>query len=420
MRSVEPLTPIPKTHHPSLGATLFNHLGALKYRDYRLFWFSAFISNVGSWIQVVAQGWLVLQLSNSPFWLGVVGFAGGLPALFFSLLGGILADRFDRRTLLVTTQAVQMAMALLLGWLTATGGVTILGVAVLAFSSGLAMALSGPAYQTMARDLAGDEFTSAIALNSTQFNLARVLGPSLAAILLATLGAADCFYINGVSYLAVIGTLFLLRLPRQPLPSGMSFRCSLLEAFRYVRETPAVQYLLLIVAVSSMFAMPYLNFLPIFAQDILKAGPTGLGWMTGAVGVGAVVGSLVIADQGERLGKGRILFIGSLGLALSLTGFALSTNFFLSLGLLMGMGASIVGQVTIVNTLLQSMVPDQLRGRVLSMFSLAFMGVLPLGNLLSGFVAEYIGVALTLALGAGLVGIYALTAFGRHPEMLKY
>lgn len=419
MRTIPP--GIPLTTQAVQTPGIFGRLGALKYRDYRLFWTSSFISNVGTWIQMVAQGWLILQLTDSAFWLGAIGFVGGLPALVFSLVGGVFADRVDRRKLLMVSQSVQMFTALLLGWITATGRVTILWVAVLAFVTGLAMAMSGPAYQTMAKDLAGKDFTSAIALNSTQFNLARTLGPSLAAVMLTTVGSANCFYINGLSYVAVIGALFFINPPPQPAPErGVSWRGSLAQGFDYVRVTPSVQWLLLTIAVSSVFAMPYITLLPIFAQNILKVGSSGLGWLTGAVGLGAVVSSIFIASQGDRLGKGRVLFFGSLGLAVTLTGFALSTNFVLSLALLFLLGVSLVCQITVINTLLQTRVPDRLRGRVMSMFSLAFIGVLPLGNLLIGTVAEYWGVPLALTCGALIVGLFALQSFWRHREMFSY
>ncbi|AGY59570.1 MFS transporter [Gloeobacter kilaueensis] len=419
MRAVEPITPVLPVESDRPEIALFKHLGALRYRDYRLFFISAFVSNIGGWIQVVAQGWLVLSLDSSPFWLGLVGFAGGLPSLFFSVVGGVFADRFDRRFLLVAAQTVQMLMALLLGVLTWIHRIDVPTVAAIAFGAGLAMALSGPAYQTLAKDLASDEVTSAIALNSTQFNLARAIGPSIAAVLLATAGSAVCFLVNAASFIVVIFALLRVKLPTKPAPSTISFRCSLVEAFRYVQQTLKVQWLLLLVAVTSIFAMPYITLLPLFAKDILKVGSGGLGLLTGAVGIGAVTGALLIAWLGERLGKGRITFFASLALGGSLVGFALSTDFVLSLLLLFMLGAAIVSQVTIVNTELQTSVPDQLLGRVMSLFSLAFMGLTPVGNLLSGFVANHFGAPLTLAVGAVVVTLYALQAFLRHRELLR-
>ncbi|UFP96471.1 MFS transporter [Gloeobacter morelensis] len=371
MRMVEPISPVLPIRRDELHIALFDHLGALRYRDFRLFFAGAFLSNVGGWIQVIAQGWLVLSLDDSPFWLGAVGFAGGLPALLFSLVGGVFADRFDRQRLLVSAMGVQMVMAASLGALTLAGMVTLWQVAALAFVTGLSMALSGPAYQTVARDLAVDEVTSAIALNAAQFNLARAIGPSIAAVLLASAGSAVCFFLNAASYAVVITTLLRVKLPSRPTPDTLSFRCSLVEAFRYVRDNPTVQWLLLIIAVSSVFAMPYITLLPLFAKDILQVGAAGLGLLTGAVGVGAVSGSLLIAWLGDRLGKGRIVFLASLGLGLSLVGFALSTSFGFSLVALALLGASVVGQITVVNTLLQTTVPTRLLGRVMSFFNVS-------------------------------------------------
>lgn len=419
MRAVEPISPILKSPPGNWRSFILSHLGALGYRDYRLFWISSFVSNMGGWIQVVAQGWLVLQLTHSAYWLGVIGFLGGIPALLFALVGGVFADRFNRRYLLLASQTVQMLTAFALGLLTLTGAITVWWVALLSFVAGLAMTLSGPAYQAMARDLAGEDFTSAIALNSTQFNLARTLGPSLAAILLATVGSAGCFFLNGTSFIAVLAALVAVRLPPQPPPSTQSFRCSLMEANKYVRATPVLQWQLLIVAVSSIFGMPYLTLLPVYAQSILSAGAGGLGLLTGAVGVGAVAGSLVVATLGNRLGKGRILLGGCLGFALFLSGFALSTNFTLSLVLLVGLGASVVSQVTIINTLVQVQVPDRLRGRVLSFLNLAFMGLIPVGNLQAGIAADRLGAPAVLAFGAAVIGLYTIQAFWRHRELLS-
>jgi MFS family permease len=416
---VEPIAPILTMKRETPHIALFDHLGALKYDDYRLFFTSAFLTNIGSWIQIVAQGWLVLSLNSSPFWLGVVGFAGGLPALLFSLLGGVFADRFDRKRLLVLAQAVQMVMALLLAGLTWKGVITVPLVAGIAFVSGLAMALSGPAYQTLARDLADSEVTSAVALNSAQFNLARAIGPSLASILITTVGSAACFFLNALSFIFVIAALLRVKLPTQATPSTLSFRCSLIEAFRYVQNTPTVKWLLSITAISSLFAMPYITLLPVFAKDIFHSGSTGLGLLTGAVGLGAVMGSLLIAWLGDRIGKGRIVFFASLGFGASLIGFALSTSFVLSLILLSLLGANAVCQITLINTLLQTIVPSHLLGRVMSFFSLAFAGLIPIGNLISGSLAHYLGTPLTLALGAVVVFLYAVQIFWSHRPLLE-
>ncbi|MBW4699490.1 MAG: MFS transporter [Aphanocapsa lilacina HA4352-LM1] len=401
------------------GQRLFARLGALRHFDYRLFWFSAFVSNLGGWVQTMAQGWLVLEITDSPVWLGLIGFAGGVPYLFFSLLGGLFADRYDRRRLLILCQTAQMVLAFLLAALTATGTVTIAWIAAISFGAGLASALNGPAYQAIVKDLAHEDLTSAIALNSTQFNLARTLGPPLAALMLVFIDMAGCFLINGLSFLAVLAALQRLKLPAPPAAAGaLPLWSGLRQAFCYVGRTPPVQWLLMGMVVNNLFATPYLTLMPVFARDVLKVGTTGLGFLTGAIGVGAVVGSIALASGGDRLGRGRVLYLAFLSFSVSVAGFALSPSYALSLALLVVVGASMVAQVAMTNTLLQTQVPDNLRGRVMSMYSLAIMGFFPIGNLQAGLFAGWVGAPLTLAVGAAAVGLYALSAFGRRPAML--
>lgn len=377
---------------------------ALRNRNYRLFWTGSFLSNIGTWMQSVAQGWLVLQLSNSPFWLGFVGFAGSLPVLVFSLVGGVVADLFDRRKLLLMTQTALMLLAVGLGVLTELHRVTVGQIAIIALLSGMMTALTLPTYQAIVRDLVGpEELLNAIALNSIQFNLSRVIGPTLAGFAVGAIGVAGCFYLNAVSFLALIFALHRIQLPQTEGPTrANSLWEGFLEGVAYVRAQGRVFRLLTIIAAISLFGLPYIMLLPLFARDILRCGATGLGYLMAASGLGAVLGALVLARLGDFRSKGRLAVLGGIVFGLSTFGFALSRTFVLSLLFLFVDGWAMVSSVAVINTLLQTHVPGHMRGRVMSMYTLSFMGLLPVGNLMMGAFAEWIGAPWALATG-GLV-----------------
>jgi len=376
----------------------------LRNRNYRLFWTGSFLSNIGTWMQSVAQGWLVLQLSNSPFWLGFVGFAGSLPVLALSLVGGVVADLFDRRKLLLMTQTALMLLAVGLGVLTELHRVTVGQIAIIALLSGMMTALTLPTYQAIVRDLVGpEELLNAIALNSIQFNLSRVIGPTLAGFAVGAIGVAGCFYLNAVSFLALIFALHRIQLPQTEGPTrANSLWEGFLEGVTYVRAQGRVFRLLTIIAAISLFGLPYIMLLPLFARDILRCGATGLGYLMAASGSGAVLGALVLARLGDFRSKGRLAVLGGIVFGLSTFGFALSRTFALSLLFLFVDGWAMVSSVAVINTLLQTHVPGHMRGRVMSMYTLSFMGLLPVGNLLMGAFAEWIGARWALAAG-GLV-----------------
>ncbi len=381
---------------------------ALRNRNYRLFWTGSFLSNIGTWMQSVAQGWLVLQLSNSPFWLGVVGFAGSLPILVFSLVGGVVADLFDRRKLLLLTQTALMGLALGLGVLTELRLVTVGHIAGLALLSGVMTALTLPTYQAIVRDLVEPEdLMNAIALNSIQFNLSRMIGPTLAGFAVGAIGVAGCFYLNAVSFLALIFALCRIRLPRvSATPTTNSLWEGFLEGLAYVRTQGRILRLLSIVAAISLFGLPYITLLPIFARDILRCGATGLGYLMASSGLGAVLGALVLARLGNFRYKGALAVLGGMAFGLATFGFALSRTFSSSLLFLCIDGWAMVSSVAVVNTLLQTHVPGHMRGRVMSMYTLSFMGMMPIGNLLMGTLAEWIGAPWALALGGVSITVF--------------
>lgn len=401
---------------------------ALGHRNYRLFWTGAFLSNIGTWMQAVAQGYLVYQLTDSPFWLGLDGFVALAPGLVLTLLGGVFADLVDRRRLLLYTQSVAGLAALSLAVLVSTQVIhkadniwhsnvwMILGFS---FVTGCCMSLAGPSYQALTFDLVGrEDVANAVALNSTQFQLSRVVGPVFAGVGFRLFGLAGCFYVNGLSFIAVVVALIMVRFDGVVKPSADNARSvrdkralwdDLLDGFRYVRNRPRVFALLSISAVNSFLGAPYLTFVPIFARDIFHLGETGYALMMGTAGAGAFVGALVLTYLGDFKRKGWSVIGGAFAFGVCLIGFALSKQLTVSLIFLFAVGFSIVTSVAVVNTLLQQLVTDRMRGRVMSMFILSFIGTMPFGNLIAGVASHRFGAPHTLAVGGLLVMLYSVS-----------
>ncbi len=374
---------------------------SLAHTQYRRYWTGLFLSNVGTWMQSVAQGWLVLRLSNSAFLLGLVGFVGSIPTLLLAPLAGVAADRLDRRRLLLATQATQMACAFTLAGAVYGGFVSVALVAGVAIVNGVANALTTPAHQTLFLDLVGPEdLTNAIALNSMQFNLSRIVGPALAGLAIGALGEAACFALNGISFVAILVPLAIL--PAMP-PSRRRARSAWIDlraGLRFARRHPLIPQLLFLIASLAIFGTPAVTMAPLFAKNLLGVGPEGLGGMLSAVGVGAVATALLMASGGDFGHKGAGVLAASTGFALSLAGFALSRSYALSLACLVLLGGSMTSTASLVNTLLQKSAPNRMRGRVISLYALAWLGLVPLGNLQAGIVAERFGAASTLLVGA--------------------
>ncbi len=395
---------------------LLSTFRSLAYPDYLTFWIGGLISNTGGWIQTVAQGWLVLTLTNSPFYLGLVSFAGMIPNLLFSLAGGLLADRYSRRSILVSMQLLSMLAAGLLALLTAAGIVDIWQIVALALVSGLAMALSFPSWQSVVSDLVEEkDLINAVALNSAQFNLTRILGPTIGGFLIGWIGVVGCFLANAISYVAVIAAVAKIRIPsRQVVARGDGVLHGLQEGFAFVRSSRPLQQLLLVAATFTLLEMPYLTFMPVFARDILRAGAGGLGMLMAAAGVGAFLGSLLVAGQQETHRATYIAAFSPLVMATGLTVFALSANFWLSLAVLVTVGMAMTAFMSSASTLVQLWAPPSLRGRVLSIYNTIVFGLMPVGSLQAGAVASLIGVPQTLLAGAILsAAIVALLATGR-------
>jgi MFS family permease len=398
---------------------------ALRYRNFLLFWSGAFLSNTGTWMQAVAQGWLVLTLSNSPFWLGVDAFMATAPGLVFTLIGGVFADLIDRRKLLIYSQIVSGFAALTLGALVVTHVVTVPMILALSFVTGCCMSIAGPSYMALVFDLVGrEDLANAIALNSTQFQLARALGPVAAGIGFKVFGLAGCFFANGVSFAAVVAGLAMVRYDETLNPRkgdaesarGKFFE-NLREGFRYVASTRRISGLLLICAVTSLFGAPYIAMAPVFARDVLHLGETGLALLMGMAGAGALFGALFLAYLGDFRHKGWFVLGGDLGFALCLIGFSLSTHIVVSLIFLFALGFGIVCSIAVTNTLLQKLVSDDMRGRVMSMFMLSFIGAMPIGNLIAGAASHRFGAPHTLAAGGLIITIFVAIVTWRRPRL---
>jgi MFS family permease len=377
-------------------------LRALKHRNFQLFFSGQLISLVGTWMQSVAQAWLVYRMTGSSLLLGSVGFASQFPVFLVAPLGGIVADRMNRHRVVIGTQIASMVLAGILAGLTLSGRVQVWHIFVLAALLGVVNAFDIPGRQAFLVDMVGKEdLMNAIALNSSMFNGARIIGPAIAGILVAKIGEGWCFFANAVSYIAVIVGLVMMRVHARALSTAAgSPLAHILEGFRWVRRTGPIRALLLLLGLVSLVAMPYTVLMPVFADKVLHGGARGLGILMGATGVGALLGALTLASRTGVRGLGRWVAYSCGGFGVSLILFALSRNFWLSVALLLPVGFCMMLQMSSSNTLIQAMVPDELRGRVMALYSMMFMGMAPFGALLGGAIADRLGAPVTVAVGA--------------------
>jgi MFS family permease len=385
---------------------------ALRHRNFQLFFGGQLISLIGTWMQSVAQSWLVYRLTGSALLLGTVGFASQVPVFLFAPLGGITADRFNRRYIVIGTQVASMLLALILAALTLLHRVQVWHVFVLAGFLGVVNAFDIPGRQSFLVDMVGKEdLMNAIALNSSMFNGARVIGPAIAGILVAKIGEGWCFFANGISYIAVIIGLLMMRVQSPARASNASPLENMMEGFRFVNRTAPIRALLLLLGLVSLVGMPYVVLMPIFADKILHGGARGLGILMGATGVGALLGALTLAFRQGVKGLGRWVAWCSAGFGASLIIFSISHSFWISVILLLPVGYTIMLQMASSNTLIQVMVPDALRGRVMAVYSMMFMGMAPIGALLGGALADRLGAQVTVAIG-GLASVAGACWFG--------
>lgn len=385
---------------------------ALRHRNFQLFFSGQLISLIGTWMQSVAQSWLVYRLTGSALLLGSVGFASQIPVFLFAPLGGITADRVNRRSIVIATQVAAMLLAFILAALTLTGKIQVWHVFVLASLLGVVNAFDIPGRQSFLVEMVGkDDLMNAIALNSSMFNGARVIGPAIAGILVAKIGEGWCFLANAVSYIAVITGLLMMRVHSPARALMASPLEHMMEGFRFVNRTAPIRALLLLLGVVSLVGMPYVVLMPIFADHILHGGARGLGILMGATGVGALLGALTLAFREGVKGLGRWVAWCSAGFGASLVVFAVSHTFWVSVVLLLPVGYTIMLQMACSNTLIQVMVPDALRGRVMAVYSMMFMGMAPIGALLGGVLADRLGAQTTVAIG-GLASVAGACWFG--------
>lgn len=407
---------------PPSGPRLSGTFGALRSRNYQLWFAGQSISLAGTWMQSVAQGWVVYELTRSQFALGAITFAGSIPTMFLMLPAGVLADRVSRRGLLLATKAAMMACAATLAVLAGTGALETWHIAVVALGLGIAMSFDAPARQALTVEMVEDrrDLPNAIALNSTIFNLARIVGPAIGGIVLATLGAAWCFGLNAVGYLAVILALLLMRLPGQSTETVREpLRSQLATGLRYVAQSVPIRTILVLVGVTSLLGLSYITLLPVFAADVLRAGETGLGALNTAVGVGSVAGSLLVASSGRSQRKGLILSVGSLLFPGAILAFAVSRSLSLSVAALAVVGFGFITQNSTCNTMVQALVPDELRGRVMAVYMLMIYGAVPFGSLLAGSLAELFGPTAALLLTAGPCLAFAIAVLVFVPGLSR-
>lgn len=401
---MSPAASIPPLQRPPLWR-IFRH------RNYRLFFSGQLLSQMGSWMQIIAQAWLVYRLTGSPLALGLIGFLQQGPVFFFSVLGGTIADRMDRRTLLIFTQSAFLLQAAALAFLTFTGLVEIWHVAALALIFGLLNAIDVPTRQSFTVEMVGrEDLQSAVALNSIMFNLARVVGPSVAGIMIAAVGEAWCFAINAVSYMAVLASLVLMQIAPVRRTGASKPLQDLIEGFQYVTRHREIRAALLALAVTSFAGGPYLTLMPVFAEQVLGTDSAGYGMLMTTVGAGALFGALAMSRlSGAKLRQAPE--IAAISFGLWVTALSLTTNFWFAMVLILPTAFSLMLQGSATNIIIQSAVDDRMRGRVMAYYTMSFLGMMPFGSLAAGALAHFIGVPLTLTCGGIVCALAGIVTF---------
>ena len=381
---------------------------SLKIRNFRLYWLGMLISLIGTWIQSIAQSWLVFELTGSAFLLGVVGFLNTIPIFLLSLFGGVVADRTNKKSILLFTQHTFMVLAFILAVLTQMKLITPVQIMIIALLNGVVMAFDAPSRQAVVVELVGKtHLLNAIALNSAAFNSARIIGPALAGMLIAVVGMSGCFYINGISFLPVIAALLLIKVdiePKHKIKSNVMK--DLFEGLNFIKNNPTILILITMVGIMSLFGVSYLILMPVFAQDVLAVGIKGFGVLMSAAGLGALAAALILARLSDFKDKGKLLFFSTIIFCISLLMFSLSRVYEFSLVALVFIGWSSVTATSLINTVLQIIVPDNFRGRIMSVFMFTFAGVMPFGNLFAGSLTQVIGASLTVLISALICSIF--------------
>jgi predicted MFS family arabinose efflux permease len=392
-----------------MRASLRKVFKAFQYRDFRLMWFGACTSSIGTWMQIVAQGWLIYRLSHSAFLLALDQFLAGIPIFLLSLIGGVVADRTERRKILLVSQFIQMASAAILTLLVATGIVSVWEILCLSFISGIAQSFGGPAYQALIPTLVDrDDMPNAIALNSIQFNLAVTVGPALAGLTLARLGEKWCFGLNAVSFLAPVISLLMITARFLPQSTKESVFGSLKQGIRFLRQQGSMEALIVLAFCMTALSMPMRTYIPVFVKDIFRRGPETYGNLLSLMGVGSICGSLAVAGKGNIQNKGRFALTMLICLGIGISGFSLSRFLPFSYVMLVVVGASMMAVFATVTSLVQLITTNEMRGRVMSVYNCAFRGGMPMGNLATGWLVPRFTVPIVLGADGFLLVLLAL------------
>src|SRR5213594_839542 len=405
---------------PDKPSFVYSLWRSLRHRNYKLYLTGQLVSLCGTWMQQVAQSWLVYRLTGSATLLGAVGFASQIPVFALGPIGGVISDRFSCRQIVLLTQSAALLQALVMASLTLTGWVTVTHIILLGAVLGIVNAFDMPARQSLVNQLVdAEDLPNAIALNSSMINAARIVGPALAGLLVATLGEGFCFLINALSYLAVIWALLAMRLTRRGRESAShpSIAHALAEGTRYIATTTPIRDLLLLLGLVGFLGMPYMTLMPIFAGGIHQGGADALGLMMGSVGLGALTGALFLAQRGQVRGLGKIIVATTLGFGLGLILFTVSRSFWLSMVILLEVGFSWRVLIASCNTLLQVLAADEMRGRVMSIFSMMLVGMAPFGSLIAGSLADRVGAPLVVAAGGFFCAVAGLLFAQQLPRL---
>ena len=396
---------------------------ALAYRNYRLFFGGQSLSLIGTWMQQIAMSWLVYRMTNSAFLLGLVGFTGQFPTVIFGSFAGVYADRLNRRNLLIVTQTLSMMQAFVLAFLTLTGSIAVWHLIVLSIILGIVNAVDVPARQSFVVDMVENknDLGNAIALNSFMFNGARLVGPSIAGILIAYVGEGVCFLLNGISFFFIILALLAMRTTQKVRQeSSGAVLHELKEGFQYVAGFAPIRYIILLLGLISFLNMPCVVLMPVFARDILHGGSHTLGFLMGATGIGALAGALYLASRKSVIGLARLIIISTCVFGCGIIAFSFSRYLPLSLCLMPVTGFGMIVCMASCNTIVQTVVDEDKRGRVMSFYAMAFIGMAPFGSLIGGSIAHKIGAPFTLTLCGVLSIVGAIFFYSRLPEIRKY
>jgi MFS family permease len=392
---------------------ILSSLPAFRSRNYQLYFIGQLISTIGSWLQIVAEGWLIFQLSRSAYYVGLSAAASTLPALFLSLIGGVIVDRFPKKKVILVTQTLSMILAFVLGILTITGVITVWQIILLAFLLGIVQAIDIPARQAYVSELVDDKklLSSAIALNSTIYNSARVIGPTVAGLLIAGFGLGMAFILNGFSYIAVIIALFFIKTRYIPVKIHPSPIKAIKEGLHYAFSHPTIKSLLMSTVMISIFGWSYSTLMPVIAHDIFNLNAAGLGYLYAATGIGALFATVIISAYSHKMSPYIFIIGGNITFAIILIFFTFTRSLYLAYFFLFIVGFSLVGMFAMINTTIQHAVSDQMRGRVMSIYTLSYLGFAPLGNFEIGYVAEKWGPGFAIRISAFIVLIFGIYFF---------